>query len=75
MKTLLLRYTVVMEVDIDENGRASNPVLLASVPEEYFADAVMKIVPHMLFTPGRGWDRAKCKMATTRHRMTYNFIL
>jgi TonB family protein len=66
--------TVVLQIDIDEQGRAANPRLLASVPEQYFGDVALKSIPSMKFTPGSRWDPKRCTLAKSRQVVRYSFV-
>lgn len=41
--------TVILRMDINENGRSANPEVLAVVPNKDFADAIMKDMPRLSF--------------------------
>lgn len=59
---------VLIAVDVDENGQASNGRLLAGVPEKYFAAAALERVPNMTYAPGETWDPEVCKLQQ-QHRV------
>jgi hypothetical protein len=66
---------VVLRVDIDEAGRASNPTVLAAVPEKHFAEPVLDQVGLMRWVPGKAWDKAACSLAEKGHIVTFQFLL
>jgi hypothetical protein len=66
---------VILRVDIGEDGKASNPVVLAAMPGKHFSDAVMKHVGQMKWVPGKTWDKSKCSLAEKGHVVTFSFQL
>jgi hypothetical protein len=66
---------VILRVDIDESGKASNPTVLAAMPEKHFSDAVLGHVGQMKWVPGKTWDKSKCSLAEKGHVVTFNFQL
>jgi hypothetical protein len=66
---------VILRVDIGEDGKASNPVVLAAMPEKHFSDAVLKHVGQMKWVPGKVWDKSKCSLAEKGHVITFYFQL
>lgn len=65
--------TVMLQVDIDAQGRAINPKLLASAPESEFGEAVLKSIEGLSFRPGKDWDASKCKIETSGYVIRYVF--
>lgn len=64
--------TVVLQVDVNDEGRASNPKILASVPEKYFGEPVLAAVKYISYKPGEKWD-SSCQMAQTGKVITFLF--
>jgi len=66
---------VILRVDIDQDGKASNPTVLAAVPEKHFSNAVLDHVGQMKWVPGKTWDKSKCSLAEKGHVVVFNFRL
>lgn len=67
--------SVILQVDIDAAGRASNPEILTAVPEKFFGKAVLDSVRYIRVTPGKPWDAASCSLAQTGKRITFKFMI
>lgn len=65
--------TVIAKVDIDDKGLASNPSLLAAIPETGFGKAVLGSVGLIRVKPGAGYDAAACSLAQTGRVIEYVF--
>jgi TonB family protein len=66
---------VILRVDLDAEGKASNPEILAAVPDKYFGDAVLKNVKNMRYLPGDVWDPANCSLAQEGHIIVFKFLI
>ena len=66
---------VILRVDIDAEGKASNPEILAAVPDKYFGDAVLRNVKDMRYLPGDAWDPATCSLAQKGHIIVFKFLI
>jgi TonB family protein len=67
--------SVLVQVDIDEDGKISNPQILAAVPEEYFGKVVLESVVDMRYSTGKTWDPAVCSLAEKGHIITFQFVI
>ncbi len=66
--------TVILQVDLNDSGSASNPKILATVPEKYFGDAVLSAVRNIRYKPGPKWD-SSCSLAQTGKVITFVFSI
>jgi len=66
---------VILRIDIDAEGKAGNPEILAAIPDKYFGDAVLRNVKDMRFLPGETWDPAKCSLDQKGHVITFKFLI
>jgi TonB family protein len=64
--------SVILRIDLDAEGKASNPEILAAVPEKYFGDAVLKSVPSMRYVQGEVWGPS-CSLAETGRIIAFKF--
>lgn len=64
--------TVIIQVEVDEKGQAKNGKILASVPEQYFGEPVMKSVPDIRYKPGPKWN-SSCSLAEKSRIVTFQF--
>lgn len=64
--------SVIVRVDVDAEGKTSNPEILAAVPEKYFGDAVLKSVKDMRYLPGEIWGPS-CSLAETGRVIAIKF--
>lgn len=67
--------TVILQVDLDAEGKLNNPVILAAVPEKDFAKSVLKSFDGVRYEPGPGWDASKCSLAHKAHTIIFNFMI
>jgi TonB family protein len=65
---------VILQVDIDGQGMASNAEVLTAVPEKYFGDAVLKSVKDIRYVPGEPWNTS-CSLATKARVITFSFAI
>lgn len=66
--------TVILRVDIDEQGAAANPEILTSVPAKYFGEAVLKGVKDIRYKPGDKWS-AGCSLVQPQRVVTFQFTI
>ena len=66
---------VIVTLDIDDKGHASDLKILAAVPEKAFAKTVIDGVSNLQFLPGDKWDATRCKLAETGHKITFKFAI
>ena len=66
--------TVILRVDIDEKGAASNPEIVTSVPAAYFGEAVLKGAKDIRYKPGDRWP-AGCSLAYPQRYVTFQFMI
>lgn len=66
--------TVILRVDIDAKGDASNAKVLAAVPGEMFGDAVLASVKNIRYTPGKNWG-PECSLAYPGRVITFQFTI
>lgn len=64
--------TVILKMDVDNEGRISNPEVLASVPEEQFAEEVLKSMPTARFRPASD-AKPGCLMFSPSHVFMFSF--
>lgn len=64
---------VVLQVDVDSRGKASNPRVLAAVPEDSpFIQLYLNSADDWTYKPGRPWD-SKCNLARSGYTFTLSF--
>lgn len=61
-------------MDVDHEGRISNPEVLAAVPDAGFADAILKSIHTARFTRASG-ATSGCRMESKSHLMTVVFSI
>ena len=66
--------TVILRVDIDAKGDASNPKILAAVPGEMFGAAVLRSVDNIRYKPTKDWGPA-CSLAYPGRVVTFQFVI
>lgn len=66
--------TVVLSVDIDDKGAASNPEILTAVPAKYFGDAVLKSVKDIRYKPQGAWPEG-CTLTQPKRIVTFQFSI
>lgn len=66
--------TVILRIDVDEKGDASNPEIVTSVPDAFFGDAVLKGAKYIRYKPGEKWP-AGCSLAHTQRYVTFQFMI
>jgi TonB family protein len=69
MGAVIIRFTT------DETGAVTNARILASVPAEVFAEALVAASPRFRWRPERSADRSACTLATTDKVMTFQFVV
>jgi TonB family protein len=65
---------VILRVDVDEQGKASNAEVVTAVPEKYFGEAVLKSVKDIRYIPGEPWN-ASCSLAAKARIISFNFTI
>lgn len=65
---------VILRVDIDAQGAASNPEIVTAVPDKYFGNAVLKSVDNIRFKPGDKWSEG-CSLQQTGRVITFQFTV
>lgn len=65
---------VVLQFDIDSQGRASNPSVLAAYPEDSpFIQTYLESIDRWTYKAGREWDSKACSLARSKHTITLTF--
>lgn len=67
--------SVLIAVDLDEDGQAYNGRVLAGVPEKHFAEAALKRVPSLSYRPGEEWDPEVCTLAQKHRLIKFVFVI
>lgn len=65
--------TVILSMDIDEHGKASNVQTLAAVPQRDFDEAVKKSLAFMTAVPDDGYDANRCSLKRTSRVVEFLF--
>jgi len=66
--------TVVISIDIDAAGKASNAKLLAAAPEKHFGDAVLESAETIHYAKGDVWEPS-CSLEHKGKVFTFFFAL
>ena len=66
--------TIVLKMDVDSEGMAHNPRLVAAVPAKHFAETALKNSEKLKFRPVDG-SPAGCSMAQPDKVITYQFTM
>lgn len=64
--------TVILAVDVDAEGRASNPKVLAAVPDKPFGEAVLNSVKDLSYAAGEPWGPS-CSLAQAGRVIHFQF--
>ncbi len=64
---------VITKMDFDNEGRGSNPSVLASVPEEAFAENVIKSAPSFRITPAPEQNLDECRLSRINFPVVIGF--
>lgn len=65
---------VMLRVDIDAQGAASNPEIVTAVPDKYFGEAVLRSVKDIRYKPGEKWG-AECTLVQPGRVITFEFTV
>ena len=65
---------VMLRVDIDAQGAASNPEIVTAVPDKYFGEAVLRSVNDIRYKPGEKWG-AECTLVQPGRVITFEFTV
>ncbi|MDP1932386.1 MAG: energy transducer TonB [Gammaproteobacteria bacterium] len=67
--------SVIVKVDFDEDGRASNPIILAAIPDVTFSESVLGAVPGFRLRAVRGQHRNLCRMQRKDQVLPFLFLI
>jgi TonB family protein len=65
---------VILRVDIDASGAASNAEILTAVPGKHFGDAVLKSVKDIRYKPTKDWAPG-CSLVQNGRVVTFQFMV
>jgi Gram-negative bacterial TonB protein C-terminal len=66
--------TVLVRLDLDDKGQASNPSILAAVPKDTFGKVVLRSAPGIVMKPGKNWG-PDCVLAKQGKVITFIFTI
>jgi TonB family protein len=67
--------TVMLQGDVDAEGKFQNPMILASVPAKPFGQAALKSVKDIRFEGKPGFWNDSCEMAHKDHIVEFQFVI